>query len=124
MSKKSESKPMKEILTRIQRDFEHIETIVFPEESILKVISSGHLKCYFNFGNPSNHIIVVFNALSCQLKNGRCATVLSRSTRKASRWTKQLLMRSFGNRTSSTILKLSMRFKTGRRSTPFLTRRI
>lgn len=37
MAKKSESKPMKEILTRLD-DFEYIKTIVFPEETILKVM--------------------------------------------------------------------------------------
>lgn len=36
MAKKSESKPMKEILTRLD-DFEYIKTVVFPEETILKV---------------------------------------------------------------------------------------
>jgi len=36
MAKKSESKSMKEILTRLD-DFDQIKTIVFPEETILKV---------------------------------------------------------------------------------------
>lgn len=39
MAKKSESKPMKEILTRLE-DFEYIRTTIFPEETILKVSSS------------------------------------------------------------------------------------
>jgi len=39
MAKKSESKPMKEILTRLD-DFEYIQTLVFPEETILKVTES------------------------------------------------------------------------------------
>lgn len=37
MAKKSQSKPMKEILTRLE-EFEYIKVIVFPEEVILKVI--------------------------------------------------------------------------------------
>lgn len=41
MAKKSESKPMKEILTRLD-DFEYIKTIVFPEETILKVKSINY----------------------------------------------------------------------------------
>lgn len=36
MAKKSQSKPMKEILTRIE-EFEYIKIIVFTEEVILKV---------------------------------------------------------------------------------------
>lgn len=36
MAKKSMSKPMKEILTRLD-DFEYIKTVVFPEETILGV---------------------------------------------------------------------------------------
>lgn len=37
MAKKSQSKPMKEILTRLE-EFEYIKIVVFPEEVILKVI--------------------------------------------------------------------------------------
>ena len=37
MGKKSQSKPMKEILTRLQ-EFEYLRMIVFPEEVILKVM--------------------------------------------------------------------------------------
>lgn len=37
MAKKSQSKPMKEILTRLE-EFEYIKIIVFPEEVILKVL--------------------------------------------------------------------------------------
>lgn len=40
MAKKSNSKPMREILARLD-EFEYITTIVFPEEVILKV--SKHL---------------------------------------------------------------------------------
>lgn len=40
MAKKSQSKPMKEILTRLE-EFEFIKIIVFKEEVILKV---GYLK--------------------------------------------------------------------------------
>lgn len=36
MAKKSQSKPMKEILTRLE-EFEYIKIVVFPEEVILKV---------------------------------------------------------------------------------------
>lgn len=36
MAKKSQSKPMKEILTRLE-EFEFLKIIVFPEEVILKV---------------------------------------------------------------------------------------
>lgn len=36
MEKKSRSKPMREILTRLE-EFEYIRTVVFPEEVILKV---------------------------------------------------------------------------------------
>lgn len=36
MAKKSQSKPMKEILTRLQ-EFEYIKVIVFPEDVILEV---------------------------------------------------------------------------------------
>lgn len=39
MEKKSKSKPMKEILTRLE-EFEFICTVIFPEEVILKVIKS------------------------------------------------------------------------------------
>lgn len=38
MAKKSQSKPMKEILTRLQ-EFEYIKMVVFEEDVILKVIS-------------------------------------------------------------------------------------
>lgn len=37
MAKKSQSKPMKEILTRLE-EFEYIKILVFPEEVILKVM--------------------------------------------------------------------------------------
>ena len=37
MAKKSQSKPMKEILTRLE-EFEYIKIVVFPEEVSLKVI--------------------------------------------------------------------------------------
>lgn len=47
MAKKSQSKPMKEILTRLE-EFEYIKIIVFPEEVILKVILVENKK-YFNF---------------------------------------------------------------------------
>ena len=36
MAKKSQSKPMKEILTRLE-EFEYLKMLVFPEETILKV---------------------------------------------------------------------------------------
>lgn len=36
MGKKSQSKPMKEILTRLE-EFEYLKMLVFPEETILKV---------------------------------------------------------------------------------------
>lgn len=36
MSKKSQSKPMKEILTRLE-EFEYLKTVVFPEDVILNV---------------------------------------------------------------------------------------
>lgn len=39
MAKKSQSKPMKEILTRLD-EFEYIKMLVFAEEVILKVIPS------------------------------------------------------------------------------------
>lgn len=39
MAKKSQSKPMKEILTRLD-EFEYIKMLVFPEEVILKVLLS------------------------------------------------------------------------------------
>ena len=38
MAKKSESKPMREILNRLD-EFEYIKTIVFAEETVLKVNS-------------------------------------------------------------------------------------
>lgn len=47
MAKKSQSKPMKEILTRLE-EFEYIKIIVFPEEVILKVIYS-HCKTILYF---------------------------------------------------------------------------
>lgn len=47
MAKKSQSKPMKEILTRLE-EFEYIKIVVFPEEVILKVILVENKK-YFNF---------------------------------------------------------------------------
>ena len=37
MAKKSNSKPMKVILARLE-EFEYIKTIIFPEETILKVV--------------------------------------------------------------------------------------
>lgn len=37
MAKKSNSKPMREILARLD-EFDYIKTIIFPEETILKVI--------------------------------------------------------------------------------------
>lgn len=36
MEKKSQSKPMKEILTRLE-EFEYLKTVVFPEDVILNV---------------------------------------------------------------------------------------
>lgn len=39
MAKKSQSKPMKEILTRLD-EFEYIKMLVFPEEVILKVLGT------------------------------------------------------------------------------------
>lgn len=39
MAKKSQSKPMKEILTRLE-EFEYIKVIVFAEEVILKVTNN------------------------------------------------------------------------------------
>lgn len=49
MAKKSQSKPMNEILTRL-REFEYLKMIVFPEDVILKV----HL-CFIMFGIKTNH---------------------------------------------------------------------
>lgn len=46
MAKKSQSKPMKEILTRLE-EFEYIKIVVFPEEVILKVILFSW-RSYFN----------------------------------------------------------------------------
>lgn len=40
MAKKSNSKPMREILARLD-EFDYIKTIIFPEETILKVISTN-----------------------------------------------------------------------------------
>lgn len=49
MAKKSQSKPMKEILTRLE-EFEYIKIIVFPEEVILKVKEYIHVtKLYYTF---------------------------------------------------------------------------
>lgn len=42
MAKKSQSKPMKEILTRLE-EFEYIKVIVFGEEVILKVININQI---------------------------------------------------------------------------------
>lgn len=39
MAKKSNSKPMKEILARLD-EFDYIKTVIFPEETILKVIDA------------------------------------------------------------------------------------
>lgn len=53
MAKKSNSKPMREILTRME-EFEYIKTIIFPEEVILKVMFSlltGSLKMTANSTN-------------------------------------------------------------------------
>lgn len=47
MAKKSQSKPMKEILTRLE-EFEYIKIIVFPEEVILKVIHIYVTELYYN----------------------------------------------------------------------------
>jgi inositol-hexakisphosphate/diphosphoinositol-pentakisphosphate 1-kinase len=44
MGKKSQSKPMKEILTRLE-EFEYLKMLVFPEETILKVSNSKTLFC-------------------------------------------------------------------------------
>lgn len=46
MAKKSQSKPMKEILTRLE-EFEYIKILVFPEEVILKVIYIYAMELYF-----------------------------------------------------------------------------
>ena len=46
MAKKSQSKPMKEILTRLE-EFEYIKVIVFSEEVILKVFKVDFLKILF-----------------------------------------------------------------------------
>lgn len=49
MAKKSQSKPMKEILTRLE-EFEYIKIVVFPEEVILKVYpSNSHRMFFFRF---------------------------------------------------------------------------
>lgn len=47
MAKKSQSKPMKEILTRLE-EFEYIKIVVFPEEVILKVIFKNLYILYFH----------------------------------------------------------------------------
>ena len=46
MAKKSQSKPMKEILTRLE-EFEYIKIVVFPEEVILKVMYIYVMEPYF-----------------------------------------------------------------------------
>lgn len=48
MAKKSQSKPMKEILTRLE-EFEYIKIVVFPEEVILKV------HCFFSLTSLSSN---------------------------------------------------------------------
>lgn len=65
MAKKTQSKPMKEILTRLQ-EFEYIRMVVFPEEVILKVnVQQFHL----------NLVILIFNKYRTQLKVGQSLTV-------------------------------------------------
>lgn len=50
MAKKSNSKPMKEILARLN-EFDYIKTIIFPEETILKVYHYYLLYIYFSLLN-------------------------------------------------------------------------
>lgn len=45
MAKKSNSKPMKEILARLD-EFEYIKTKIFPEETILKVYRVYHVQSF------------------------------------------------------------------------------
>lgn len=53
MAKKSNSKPMKEILARLD-EFDYIKTIIFPEETILKVNISLFFNC-LNEIHPLNY---------------------------------------------------------------------
>lgn len=53
MAKKSNSKPMKEILARLD-EFDYIKTIIFPEETILKVNTSLFFNC-LNEIHPLNY---------------------------------------------------------------------
>lgn len=66
MAKKSQSKPMKEILTRLE-EFEYIKIIVFPEEVILKVnqIYTTKKRGYENSTSYASVFIGTCGKLAC-----------------------------------------------------------
>jgi hypothetical protein len=72
MAKKSESKPMKEILTRLD-DFDYIQTLVFPEETILKVLNCDDSEQELSMERTA-FLICVLLSCSFQWKSGLFAT--------------------------------------------------
>lgn len=76
MAKKTQSKPMKEILTRLQ-EFEYIRMVVFTEDVILKVIVVKHKMGLLQINSKSVFVHgclfklyeyiwqIVFSVLSC-----------------------------------------------------------
>lgn len=66
MAKKSNSKPMREILARLD-EFDYIKTIIFPEETILKVYIHS---IFYIF--PSNQFVLIIRN---RLTSGQCAIV-------------------------------------------------
>ena len=69
MEKKTLSKPMKEILTRLE-EFEHISTSIFPEVVILNV-RAGHLFAIYVMSDDQHNINLCDRSL---WRGGRCVT--------------------------------------------------
>lgn len=86
MSKKTQSKPMKEILTRLQ-EFEYIKMVVFAEEVILRV--------NFNILEECSTFKLNDECYRIRLKVGQSVTVWYHFIRKDFRWKKLYNMRNY-----------------------------
>ena len=65
MAKKSQSKPMKEILTRLQ-EFEYLKVVVFDEEVILQVrVGCGYIIVEFEVSCLLNSVPLHFQLRIC-----------------------------------------------------------
>ena len=122
MEKKSASKPMREILTRLE-EFEYLKTAIFPEEVILNVssqisMSISRRDLTFFFLIPS--LSIFHRSL---LRIGLFATASWHSTRLASLSIKLSSTPSCASRTSSTTSRCNLTSRIAGPCTPFLRRR-